>query len=84
MKWRKETRVYMFANYYSEDGQWKSWDEYRTLKGQGRGKHYDPVTKKMERDDVTKHFWKLENLLTGEVLPQEFKTLKEAKAFAES
>ena len=27
MKWRKETKVYMWANYYSEDGQWKAYDQ---------------------------------------------------------
>lgn len=33
MKWTKETQVYMFAHYYSEDGNWKAWDEDKTVKG---------------------------------------------------
>lgn len=84
MKWRKETKVYMWANYYSEDGNWKAWDEERVIVGGGRKKVYNPETKKMVYNDAIKHFWKLQNLATGEILENEFKTLKEAKNFAEA
>jgi len=47
MKWRKETKVYMWANYYSEDGNWKAWDEEKVIVGGGRKKVYNPETKKM-------------------------------------
>lgn len=83
MKWRKETQVYMFAHYYSEDGNWKAWDEDKVIKGGSNKKYYNKATKKMERMDAWKHIWKLENLTTGEVVEKEFKTLKEAKAYAE-
>jgi len=84
MKWRKETQVYMFAHYYSEDGNWKAWDEDKVIKGGSTKRYYNPKTHKMEHDDLIKHYWKLENLKTGEVIENEFKTLKAAKEYAES
>lgn len=84
MKWTRETKVFMWANYYSEDGNWKAWDEDRLIKGGSNKRSYNPKTKKFERDDKIEHFWKLENLKTGEVVSEEFKTLKAAKAYAES
>ena len=83
MKWRKETQVYMFAHYFSEDGNWKAWDEDIVIKGGSRKKFYNPKTKKMENEDSLKHIWKLENLKTGEVIDKEFRTLKAAKTYAE-
>ena len=84
MKWRKETQVYMWAHYYSEDGNWKAWDEDKVIKGGSPKRHYNPKTHMMEHDDLIKHYWKLENLKTGEVIENEFKTLKAAKEYAES
>ncbi len=81
MKWIKETKVYMWANYYSEDGNWKAWDEDITV--QSKNKKYNPKTHKMEHTEVTKHIWMVQNLKTGEIF-KEFKTLKAAKEFAES
>lgn len=66
MKWTKETQAYMWAHYYSEDGNWKAWDEDITTK---RG--------------TLKHVWLLQNLVTGEIVDAEFKTLKAAKQYAE-
>lgn len=83
MKWRKETKVYMFADYYSEDGNWKAWDETEEVKGGSRKKYYNPKTKRMENMNSWHHFWLVQNLKTGEVF-KEFKTLKAAKEFAES
>lgn len=82
MKWRKETRGYMWANYYSEDGKWMAWDVDITIKGGSRKKFYNPETKKLENMDAVKHVWKLKNLMTGEII-EEFKTLKAAKAYVE-
>ena len=82
MKWKKETQVYMWAHYYSEDGKWMAWDEDILIKGGSRKKSYNPKTKKMENEDSWKHVWYLKNLETDET--QQFKTLREAKAFAES
>lgn len=84
MKWRKETLVYMYAEYFSEDGKWKAWDETIQIKGGSRKKYYNPKTKKLENQDSFKHFWKLENLETNEILENEFKTLKAAKEYAEA
>lgn len=81
MKWIKKTKVYMFADYFSEDGNWKAWDEDIYIKGGSRKKFYNPETKQFERMDACKHIWYLENLNTGEIT--EHKTLKAAKAFAE-
>jgi len=84
MKWTKETKVYMWANYYSEDGNWKAWDEEKVIKGGSRKKYYNTELRKMVNEDAFKHYWKLQNLRTGEVLENQFKTLKEAKTFAEA
>ena len=84
MKWTKKTQAYMWAHYYSEDGNWKAWDEEKTVKGGGRGKIYNPETKKFVQADAVKHYWKLQNLTTGEIIENEFKTLKAAKEYAET
>lgn len=84
MKWKKETRSYMWANYFSEDGKWKAWDEDRTIPQGSNRKWYNPETHKFEKKDKTIHYWKLENLITGEEVEQEFKTLRDAKAYAEA
>ena len=85
MKWRRETQAYMWAYYYSEDGNWKAYDrDVLVQKGGGRKKWYNPKTHKMEHDDLIKHVWFLENLQTGEQLDIEFKTLKQAKEYAEA
>lgn len=83
MKWKKETQIYMWAHYYSEDGNWKAWDESELVKGGSRKKWYNPKTKKMENEDSWHHFWLVQNLKTGEIF-KEFKTLKAAKEFAET
>ena len=83
MKWRKETQAYMWANYYSEDGEWRAWDEDKVISGGGRNKVYSPKLKKMVKTDAIKHIWKLQNLKSGDVLPDEFKTLKAIKEFVE-
>lgn len=83
MKWTKETKAYMWANYFSEDGNWKAWDEDKTIKGGSNKKYYNPETKRFEKADKTIHFWKLENLKTGEII-EPFKTLKAAKEYAET
>lgn len=83
MKWRKETMVYMWANYYSEDGKWKSWDVDKKIKGGGRGTVYNPETRSFVKPDIVKHIWLLQNLETGETVDIEFKTLKAAKQYAE-
>ena len=82
MKWRKETKAYMWANYYSEDGNWKAWDEDITIKGAGR-KKYNPETNTFVKSDVVKLIWFIQNLRTGETV-EGFKTLKSAKEYAES
>lgn len=41
MKWRKETQVYMFAHYFSEDGNWKAWDETKMV---GKEDHVRNIT----------------------------------------
>lgn len=84
MKWRRETQVYMWAYYYSEDGNWKAYDQDIHIKGGSRKKWYNPKTHKMENEDLVKHVWFLENLQTGETLDIEFKTLKQAKEYAEA
>jgi hypothetical protein len=83
MKWSKETQAYMWAHYYSEDGNWKAWDEDRTVKGGGRGTVYNPELKRFVQKDAVKHIWLLQNLVTGDVVDKEFKTLKAAKQYAE-
>lgn len=83
MKWKKQTQVYMFAKYFSEDGNWVAWDTDEVIKGGSNKKHYNAKTKKMENMDAFHHYWMVKNLVTGEEF-KEFKTLKEAKAFAEN
>ncbi len=83
MKWRKETQVYMFAHYFSEDGNWKAWDETKMVEGGSRKKYYNPKTHKMENMNSYRHYWLVQNLKTEEIF-KEFKTLKEAKTFAEN
>ncbi len=84
MKWNKETQTYCWAHYYSEDGNWKVWDEDKVIpQGNKRMKVLDRKTGKMVYADALKHIWKLQNIKTGETLENEFKTLKEAKTFAE-
>lgn len=82
MKWRRETQSYMWAHYYSEDGKWKAWDEDKVVKGGSKKREYNPKTKKFEHANSYKHVWYLKNLETGEVINQEFKTLKAAKEYA--
>jgi hypothetical protein len=72
----------MWAEYYSEDGNWKAYDKDIIIKGGSNKKHYNPKTKRMERDDAIRHIWILEKN-TGERFDQ-FKTLKAAKEFAEN
>lgn len=84
MKWRRETQAYMWAHYYSEDGNWKAYDEDIHIKCGGRKKWYNPKTHKMENEDLVKHVWFLVNLKTGKKLDIEFKTLKQAKEYAEA
>lgn len=84
MKWLKEKRAYMWANYLSEDGIWKAWDEDVVIKGGSNKRYYNPETHLMERGDSHKHIWYLKNLNTGYIVDIEFKTLKDAKAYAES
>lgn len=83
MKWKKVTQAYMWAHYMSEDGNWKAYDEDRIIKGGGRGTVYNPKTKSFVKPDVVKHVWKLENIKTGNTVEIDFKTLKEAKQYAE-
>lgn len=82
MKWRKETQVYCWAHYYSEDGKWKAWCEERLIES-GR-KKYNPITRKVENGTAYKVWWNLQNIETGETVGVEFKTLKAAKAYAEA
>lgn len=85
MKWRKETQSYMWAHYYSEDGNWKAQDEDVLVKKEGSPKrYYDSETKKWKHEDLYKHVWYLKNLKIGEKVDKEFKTLKAAKAYAEA
>lgn len=82
MKWTKETKVYMWANYHSEDGRWTAWDEAIRVKSSKRT--YNPVTRQFENKESWKHYWRLKNRITNEVLPREFKTLTAAKEYAEN
>lgn len=81
MKWHRDTRVYCWADYYSEDGKWKAWCEEKIVET-GRRK-YNPITKKHDVCTGFKVWWVLQNLQTGENVDAEFKTLKAAKEFAE-
>lgn len=83
MKWAKETKSYMWAEYYSEDGNWKAYDKDILVPGGSNKKFYNAKTKRMERMDALRHVWFVENLKTGEVF-ENFKTLTAAKNFAES
>lgn len=83
MTWKKETRAYMWAHYYSDNGLWKAYDKDVIVKGGSTRKTYNPKTKRLERMDSVKHIWILENLKTGEIF-SEFKTLKAAKEYAET
>ena len=76
MKWTKETKIYMWADYYSDDGKWHAWDE-EIKTGKVRR------TKNGTRS-VIKHVWFLRNRETNETLPIEFKTLKEVKEYVEA
>lgn len=82
MKWTKETKVYCWANYYSEDGKWVAWDEDKLV--QGTRKFFNPQTRKYEPKSVFKVWWNLKNLETGEIVDREFKTLRSAKEYAET
>lgn len=81
MKWKKETKVYMWANYYSEDGKWMAWCEEKVVDSDR--KKYNPITRKYEKIKSFKVWWSLKNLETMEKVNIEFKTLKAAKEFAE-
>lgn len=83
MKWSKQTEAYMWARYYSEDGNWVAYDKDIVVKGGSNKKFYNPKTKRMERLDAYRHVWVLKNLKTEEVF-EGFKTLKAAKEFAEN
>lgn len=74
--WKKETRYYMWANYYSADGNWKVWDEDVKT---GKFRWCKMVQAKVE---IERHEWFVQNLKTGEVF-KGFKTMKQAKEFAE-
>ena len=82
MKWTRETKSYMWANYYSEDGVWLAYDTEEQV--EGKRTKYNPITRKFEKPIVYKHYWILENLVTGERIPIEFKSLKAAKEYAEN
>ena len=84
MKWTKETQVYMWAKYYSDNGKWVAYDTEKTIKHGSNKKIYNVKTKQFERMDKIKHYWILENLETGETIDIEFKTLKAAKEYAEN
>lgn len=81
MKWSKETKAYCWANYYSEDGNWKAWCEEKLV--ESNRKKYNPLTKKNESISTFKVWWVLQNMKSGEIIDKEFKTLKAAKEFAE-
>lgn len=49
MKWTRKTKVFMWANYYSEDGNWKAWDEERVIKGGSNKRYYNPKTKNSKK-----------------------------------
>jgi hypothetical protein len=82
MKWHKETKVFCWADYFSEDGKWKAWCEDKIV-ATNRTK-YNPVTRKREPVSGYKVWWVLQNLQTGEKVGVEFKTLKSAKEYAET
>ena len=50
MKWRKETQGYMWAHYYSEDGNYMAYDEDVLV--ETNRKEYNPETKRFERKKV--------------------------------
>lgn len=81
MKWRKETKCYMWAHYYSEDERYMAYDEdvYCT----SNRKEYNPKTKKFEPKRTYKHIWFLKDLKTEEIVFSG-KTLKSCKEYAEN
>ena len=81
LKWERKTQVYMWAWYFSSDGKWKAFD--RDIQSKSSRKFYNPITRQFEHKTTYAHVWKLENLVTNEVLHNNFKTLAEAKKFAE-
>ena len=81
MKWRKETRAYMWANYYSENGRYKAWDEDVYVKSSR--KEYNPKTRKFENKTILKHTWFLKDLEKGEIVFVG-KTIKSCKEYAET
>ena len=81
MKWRKETRGYMWAKYYSENGRYKAWDDDVYVKS--NLKVYNPKTRKFENKTIAKHTWFLKDLETGKVVFVG-KTLKSCKEYAET
>lgn len=74
--WRKEKRSYMWANYYSADGNWKAWDEDVAT---GKFHWCKSVQAKTE---IFRLEWFLQDLRTGEIFGG-FKTLRQAKEYAE-
>lgn len=82
MKWHKETKVYCWADYFSEDGKWKASCKEKLV--ESSKKKYNPVTRKYESIQAFKVWWILQNLQTMEQVGIEFKTLKAAKEFAEA
>ena len=83
MKWARESKVYMWAVYHSEDGCWKAYDTDIVVKGGSRRTFFNPRTGKQENMDSYKHVWKLTDKRTGKEIPEEFATLKAAKQYAE-
>ena len=81
MKWRKETQDYMWAHYYSEDGNYMAYDEDVTI--ETNRKEYNPETKRFERKKGYRHTWFLKDLHTGKIV-LEAKTLKACKEYAEN
>ena len=82
MKWHKKTKVYCWAEYFSEDGKWKAWCQEEIVET-GR-KKYNAITKKYDAVTGFKVWWTLQNLQTMEEVSIEFKTLKAAKEYAEA
>lgn len=80
--WTRETQVYLTAKYFSPKKQFCAY--FNEEQVESKRTFYNPITRKNEKKIVYKTYWKLENLVTGETLPHEFKSLSEAKVFAES
>lgn len=81
MKWKKETVGYMWAKYYSEDGNYVAYDE--DVYTESNRKEYNPITRKFENKTVCKHTWFLKDLKTNEIVFTG-KTLKSCKEYAEN